>query len=62
MGRDNCVRLLRLLNMEDKWEHMRQEECCDGEWGRRHRRRALSLGVCLCKENKEEGGGGREGS
>jgi hypothetical protein len=51
------VRLLRSLDLEDKWERARQEEHRDGEWGRRHGRRALSSGVCLCKEKKGEGGG-----
>jgi hypothetical protein len=57
MGRGNCVQLLQLLDLEYKWEHARQEEHSDGEWGRRHGHRALSLGVCPCKEKKEEGGG-----
>jgi hypothetical protein len=57
MGWGNRVQLLQLFGLEDEWEHTRQEERRDGEWGRRHGRRALSLGVCLCKEKKEEGRG-----
>jgi hypothetical protein len=62
MGHGNRVQLLRLLHLEDKWVRARQEERSDGEWGCCHRRRALSSGMCPCKEKKEEGGGmGRGG-
>jgi hypothetical protein len=62
MSRGNCVQLLRSLDLEDEWVCARQEERSDGERGRRHGRRALSLGVCPYEEKKEEGGGmGRGG-
>jgi hypothetical protein len=62
MGRGNRVQLLQSLDLEDEWVRVRQEERSDGEWGRRHGCRALSSGMCSCKEKKEEGGGmGREG-
>jgi hypothetical protein len=57
MGRGNRVQLLQLLDLEEEWVRTRQEERSDEEWGRCHGRRALSVGVCLCKEKKEEGGG-----
>ncbi len=42
MGRGNRVQLLQLLGLEDEWERAPQGRS-DGEWGRRHGRRALSL-------------------
>jgi hypothetical protein len=62
MGQGNCMQLLRLLDLEDEWVRACQEERSDGEWGHHHGHRALSSGVCPCKEKKEEGGGmGRGG-
>jgi hypothetical protein len=55
------VQLLRLLDLEYEWERARQEEHSDGEWGRRHGRRALSSGMCPCEEKKEEVGGDGRG-
>ena len=62
ISRGDRVQLLRLLDLEYKWERTHQKERSDGEWGRRHGRWALSSGMCPCKEMKEEGGGmGRGG-
>ena len=61
MSRGDRVQLLRSLDLEYEWERARQEERSDGEWGRRHGRRALSSGVCPCEEKKEEVGGDGRG-
>ena len=61
MSQSNRVQPLQLLELEYEWECARQEERSDGEWGCCHGRRALSSGMCLCKEKKEEVGGDGRG-
>jgi hypothetical protein len=51
MSRGDRVQLLRSLDLEYEWERARQEERSDGEWGRRHGRRALLCWVLRCVVN-----------